>query len=79
MDDPVFQSDFIGLYNAAIARDAKGLPATAGRAHGGDSPAASVSGRDIIGNLDENGKRFADCREKLMAWQTWAHTFWPAK
>ena len=57
------------LYNTAITRQPERLPQAAGRADGGDSAASPVSGRDIIENLDENGKRFADCREKLKAWQ----------
>jgi hypothetical protein len=72
MDDRIFYASFIGLYNTAITRQPERLPQAAGRADGRDSAASPVSGRDIIENLDENGKRFADCREKLKAWQNWA-------
>ena len=72
MDDRIFYASFIGLYNTAITRQPERLPQAAGRADGGDSAASPVSGRDIIENLDENGKRFAECREKLKAWQNWA-------
>ena len=72
MDDRIFYASFIGLYNTAITRQPERLPQAAGRADGGDSAASPVSGRDIIENLDENGKRFSDCREKLKAWQNWA-------
>jgi hypothetical protein len=72
IDDRIFYAGFIGLYNTAITRQPERLPQAAGRADGGDSAATPVSGRDIIENLDENGKRFADCREKLKAWQNWA-------
>ena len=72
IDDRIFYAGFIGLYNTAITRQPERLPQAAGRADGGDPAASPVSGRDIIENLDENGKRFADCREKLKAWQNWA-------
>jgi len=72
MDDRIFYAGFIGLYNTAITREPERLPQAARRADGGDSTTSPVSGRDIIENLDENGKRFADCREKLKAWQNWA-------
>jgi len=72
MDDRIFYASFIRLYNTAITRQSERLPQTAGRADGGDSAASPVSGRDIVENLDENGKRFSDCREKLKAWQNWA-------
>lgn len=72
MDDRIFFASFIGLYNTAITREPERLPQTSGGAHGGDPSASPVSGRDIIENLDENGKRFAECREKLKAWQNWA-------
>jgi hypothetical protein len=72
MDDRIFYAGFIGLYNTAITRQPERLPQAAGGADGGDSTASPVSGRDIIENLDENGKRFSDCREKLKAWQNWA-------
>jgi hypothetical protein len=72
MDERIFFASFIGLYNTAITREPERLPQTSGGAHGGDPAASPVSGRDIIENLDENGKRFAECREKLKAWQNWA-------
>jgi hypothetical protein len=74
MDDRIFFASFIGLYNTAITRQSERLPQTPSGAHGGDPAASPVSGRDIIENLDENGKRFAECREKLKAWQNWART-----
>ena len=72
MDDRIFYASFIGLYNTAITRQPERLPQAAGGADGGDSTASPVSGRDIIENLVENGKRFSDCRVKLMALQNWA-------
>jgi hypothetical protein len=72
LDDHIFYADFVGLYNAAATRQPERLPETAGRSDGGSAAAGSVSGRDIIDNVDENGKRFAECREKLKAWQNWA-------
>ena len=79
MDDRIFFASFIGLYNTAITRQPERLPQTPGGAHGGDTATSPVSGRDIIENLDENGKRFAECREKLKAWQNWARTLDLAK
>ncbi|HTS55793.1 MAG TPA: hypothetical protein VMH26_21195 [Burkholderiales bacterium] len=79
MDDRIFFASFIGLYNTAITRQPERLPQASGGAHGGDTAASPVSGRDIIENLDENGKRFAECREKLKAWQNWARTLDLAK
>ena len=72
LDDHIFYADFVGLYNAAATRQPERLPQTAGGPDGGSAAAGSVSGRDIIDNVDENGKRFAECREKLKAWQNWA-------
>ena len=72
LDDHIFYADFVGLYNAAATRQPERLPETTGRPDGGSAGAGPVSGRDIIDNVDENGKRFAECREKLKAWQNWA-------
>jgi len=72
LGDHIFHADFVGLYNAAATRQPERLPETACRSDGGSAGAGSVSGRDIIDNVDENGKRFAECREKLKAWQNWA-------
>ena len=72
LDDPIFYADFIRLYNVALTRQPEGLSQSAGGAHGGDPPAGPASGRDLIDNADENGKRFAECREKLKSWQAWA-------
>jgi hypothetical protein len=72
LDDRIFHADFVGLYNAAATRQPERLPETPGRPDGGSAGAGPVSGRDIIDNVDENGKRFAECREKLKAWQNWA-------
>jgi len=72
LDDHIFHADFVGLYNAAATRQPERLPEATGRPDGGSAGASPVSGRDIIDNVDENGKRFAECREKLKAWQNWA-------
>jgi hypothetical protein len=72
LDDRIFYTDFIGLYNAAATRQPERLPQAPGRTDGGSAGTGPVSGRDIIDNVDENGKRFAECREKLKAWQNWA-------
>ena len=72
LDDRIFFADFIGLYNAAATRQPERLPQAPGRTDGGSAGAGPVSGRDIIDNVDENGKRFSECREKLRAWQNWA-------
>jgi hypothetical protein len=72
LDDHIFYADFVGLYNAAATRQPERLPQTPGGPDGGSAAASAVSGRDIIDNVDENGKRFAECREKLKAWQNWA-------
>src|SRR5262245_53772322 len=69
MDDRIFYASFVGLYNTAITRQPERLPQATGGVDGGDSAASPVSGRDIIENLDENGKRFADRRENQKAWQ----------
>jgi len=72
LDDPIFYADFIRLYNVAVTRQPEGLSQGTAGAHGGDPPAGPASGRDLIDNVDENGKRFAECREKLKSWQAWA-------
>ena len=72
LDDHIFYADFVGLYNAAATRQPERLSQAPGGPDGGSAAAGSVSGRDIIDNVDENGKRFAECREKLKAWQNWA-------
>jgi len=72
LDDHIFYADFVGLYNAAATRQPERLSQAPGGPDGGSAAASSVSGRDIIDNVDENGKRFAECREKLKAWQNWA-------